>query len=278
MGVQDSIQEGTVQLEQVIASKNPGLLRWIPGFVLRYLKRVVHIDQINQTLRETRGMQGVEFSHSVLASMGVRYECEGLERVPQDGRYLFVSNHPLGGLDGMVLIALMGERFEKLYFPVNDLLTRLPQMNDIFLPINKHGAQKGSNVASLLAAYSSDAQVLYFPAGLCSRKIKGRIQDLEWKSNFIAKAVEYQRDVVPIYFEGRNSNFFYNLANLRRFLGIRANVEMLYLVDEMYKQEGASLKAHVGTPIAWETFLDRTRGRNEWALWVREQAYSLARG
>lgn len=270
------LTSGEIVLEDVIASKNPRLLRLMPGWLLRYLKRIIHLDEMNSTIAKNRGVEGVDFAISVLSEMGVAYDAVGMENIDVDGRYLFVSNHPLGGLDGMVLISIFGTFFPQVYFPVNDILTQLPQFHSIFLPINKHGSQSQYVALRLHEAYSSDAQVLYFPAGLCSRKRRGVICDLEWKSNFVSKALEYERDVVPLYFEGRNSNFFYNLSAFRRRLGVRANLEMLYLVDEMYRQRGARLRVHVGEPIGWETFRDRSRSRREYAAWVKERAYAMA--
>ncbi|PIE84467.1 MAG: glycerol acyltransferase [Bacteroidia bacterium] len=265
-----------IDLKRVIDSKNPHMRRWMPGFLLRYLERIVHVDEINYVLRQTHGMPPLEFTTWLLEYMEVKYECIGMENIPREGRFLLASNHPLGGMDGLVLIDLFGHHFGRVYFPVNDILTQVPTMRDVFLPINKHGAQKSGDVSRLLEAYQSDAQMLYFPAGLCSRKgFNGQIRDLEWKSSFVGKCIEYQRDIIPLHFGGRNSNFFYNLALLRRCLGIRANIEMLYLVDEMYHHRGARLKVHVGRPIPWQTLADGRKSRKEWAATLREECYRL---
>jgi len=275
MALHDDLREGTVNLERLVASKKPHLLRWVPRWVMAYLRRILHLESVNRTIQEHPGLMGVAFADVVLAEMEVTYRVEGLQRLSPEGRYLVVSNHPLGGLDGMVLISAFGHAFEQIYFPVNDFLTLLPQFADIFLPINKHGAQSVEAARRLQAAYASEAQILYFPAGLCSRKRRGRVQDLAWKGNFVAKAVEYQRDVVPVYFDGRNSTFFYNLSRLRRALGIKANIEMIYLVDEMYRQHGANLSVVVGEPIPWQTFLGHEVSRTEWAARLRQQVYTL---
>ncbi len=267
-----------IDLGQVIESKSPRMRRWMPGFMMRYLERVVHLDEVNRVLRETHGMAPMEFTSWLLKDMEVQYEYEGLENIPEDGRFLLTSNHPLGGMDGLVLIDLFGHHFGKVYFPVNDILTHVPALRDVFLPINKHGAQKGGDMARLLEAYGSDTQMLYFPAGLCSRKsFNGQIRDLEWKGSFVGKCIEYKRDIIPLYFEGRNSNFFYNLSLLRRSLGVQANIEMLYLVDEMYKQRGSHLKVFIGKPIPWETFTEGGKNRKEWAATLREECYEIRR-
>lgn len=267
-------KRSSIDIESVIASKSPRLLRLLPRFVVKYLKRIIHQDEINGFLARHGDKQGVEFIEETLRMMNVTYTTEGLENVKPDGRYIFASNHPLGGLDGIVLIHSLGQLFPEVKFPVNDLLMHLTQLHPVFIPVNKHGAQQPQNVKLLDSAYASSAQILYFPAGLCSRRRNGRIEDPEWKKSFIAKAVQHRRNVVPVYFDGRNSNFFYNLAKLRTSLGIGVNIEMLYLVDEMFRQKGQSLTVRIGRPIPYETF-DKSRSANEWAEWVKNTVYSM---
>jgi putative hemolysin len=151
----------------------------------------------------------------------------------------------------------------------------LEPMREMFIPVNKLGSQSKGHASMMQELYESDNNLLTYPAGMCSRKVKGVITDLEWKKNFISKAIEYQRDVVPIYFEGRNSNFFYNLANLRKFFRIKVNIEMMYLVDELYKQQNKSFTIKIGKPIPWQNF-DKSKSHAKWATWVKEIVYSMA--
>lgn len=268
------MQSNLIDIDRVIASKSPRLQKALPRFVVRYLKRIIHQDEINEVLLKHGDKQGIDFIEEVLRIMQVTYTIEGIENIDTNGRYLFASNHPLGGLDGMILIHALGKIFPEIKFPVNDLLMNITQLHNIFIPINKHGAQSIQNVKLIEQTYASSAQVLYFPAGLCSRKQKGRIEDLDWKKSFIVKAVQHKRDVVPVFFSGRNSNFFYNLARLRVFLGIKANIEMLYLVNEMFKQKGKSIKVVIGKPIPYSTF-DSSKLPNEWATWLKAKVYEL---
>ncbi len=270
------MQQNLIDIDRVIASKSPRLQKALPRFIIRYLKRIIHQDEINEVLLKHGDKQGVEFIDEALKVMQVTYSVKGLENLKPDGRYLFASNHPLGGLDGMILIHLLGQRYPEVKFPVNDLLMHITQLNNIFIPINKHGAQSVQGARLIEETYASDAQVLYFPAGLCSRKQQGRIEDLEWKKSFIVKAVQHKRDVVPVFFSGRNSNFFYNLARLRVFLGIKANIEMLYLVNEMFKQKGKSIAVIIGEPIPYTVF-DSSKSPSEWAEWVKSIVYGLGR-
>lgn len=271
------IQEGITQIDikQVLRQKAPSAARKIPGFMVDYLIRTVHQDELNEILRRYHDKDGVAFMQELIGYFNLNLELVNEENIPAEGRYIFASNHPLGGLDGICLSAIIGGRFDgKIRYLVNDLLLYLSNLRSIFVPINKHGAQGKKNAELIEKAYASDNQIITFPAGLCSRKQNGKIQDTEWKKSFIQKAVEYRRDIVPVFFEGRNSNFFYRLANMRKALGIKMNYEMIYLPDEMFKSKHKTYSIHFGKPIPWQTF-DSSRKPAEWAEWVKEIVYNL---
>jgi 1-acyl-sn-glycerol-3-phosphate acyltransferase len=264
-----------IDVEKVLDSKNPGLRKRIPAFIISYLKRIVHQEEINAFLREFGNLKDSEFIEAGLRQFEITYKVYGRENLPGvEGRYIFVSNHPLGGLDGLVFIYELSKYYNNIKFPVNDILTNIENLSGIFLPINKHGSQGREAALKLEEAYSSDCQMLYFPAGLCSRKRRGIIKDLQWQKSFISKAVRHKRDIVPAFFSGRNSNFFYNLANIRKLTGIQANIEMLYLADEMFRQKNKKILLAFGKPIPWQTF-DRTRNSLQWADWIRSRSYEL---
>jgi 1-acyl-sn-glycerol-3-phosphate acyltransferase len=263
-----------IDIEKVIASKSPRLLKLMPGFLLRYLKRIIHEEEINKGLSDFGHKKGVEFIEEVLSLLEVTYTVDGLDKLDTTERYVFASNHPLGGLDGLVLIHALSQKYNSIKVPANDLLMNITQLHNNFIPVNKHGAQSKENAKLMDEIYASNSQMFSFPAGLCSRKINGKIEDLEWKKNFIVKAVKHKRNIVPVYFSGKNSNFFYNLSRIRTFFGIKANIEMLYLVDEMFKQKGQKLKVTIGEPISYESF-DSSRPPQLWAKWVKHQVYQL---
>lgn len=263
-----------IDVESVLYSKNPAIKKVVPSFIINYLKKIVHQDELNDFLRQYGHLKNAELIYSGLQHFKIKYTVSGNENIPSGGRHIFVSNHPLGGLDGLVFIYELSRYFKEIRFPVNDILTGIENLNGIFLPINKHGAQGKEAAIRIEESYASDSQILYFPAGLCSRKKKGIIKDLVWHKSFITKAISHKRDIVPAFFSGRNSDFFYNLSNLRKFLGIRANIEMLYLADEMFKQKDKEIHLVFGKAIPWQTF-DKTKTPPEWAEWVREKTYNL---
>lgn len=270
-------QEGItrVDVREVLRQKAPSVAGKIPGFIINYLIRIIHEEEINDILTCYHDKEGVDFMQELIGYFDLSLKIIGEENIPSDGRYVFASNHPLGGLDGICLSAVIGRRYDgKIRYLVNDLLLYLTNLRSIFVPINKHGAQGRENARLIDEAYASDNQIVTFPAGLCSRMIGGKIQDTEWKKSFIQKAVEYRRDIVPVYFEGRNSAFFYAVAALRKKLGIKMNYEMIYLPREMFRSRHKTFCIHFGKPVPWQTF-DGSRKPTEWAGWMREQVYNL---
>jgi putative hemolysin len=272
-----------LNIERVIASKNPRLAKALPKFIIRYLKRILHQDDLNGYIYRNRDKFGLDFVEAILGEFGVITEvadskgaaADITSLVPAGRRLMIVSNHPLGGLDGMALIHAVGRARPELVFPVNDLLMNVPGLQPLFIPINKHG-KNTDNIRIIEDTFASDKTILYFPAGLVSRKQGGGvIMDLEWHKTFISKAKRSQRDILPVYISGRNSEFFYNLARWRQRLGIEANIEMLYLVDEMIRQRGKTIRMIFGEVIYVSTF-DKTKTDRQWAAWVKDIVYGMS--
>ncbi len=265
-----------IDIDRVLRDKAPTYYNKIPRFFISWLKRTVHQDDINGILERNQGVEGVDFMRALVdKEFRLTLQAKGEENIPRSGKFVFASNHPLGGLDGICLSALLGEKYDgRIKYLVNDVLYYIEPLKPIFVPINKYGAQAKASAKAINEAYASDNQIITFPAGLCSRKQNGKIADLEWMKNFIIKAVEFQRDVIPVHFEGRNSNFFYNLANLRKALGIKFNAELIYLPGEMFKNKDETFTIAFGKPIPWQTF-DKTKTPAEWAQFVKEKVYSL---
>lgn len=264
-----------INLDKVLETKAPKLHKRIPTFIINYIKRKVHVDELNHILTIYADDKGVDFMNSVVDYFGLTLKIKGLENIPNDGRFIFASNHPLGGLDGICLSSVIGNKYNKnIKYIVNDILYYIENLKPIFLPINKHGAQARQAMQDTTDAFASDNQIITFPAGMCSRKQKGVIIDLEWKKSFIQKAIESKRDVVPIYFEARNSNFFYKFANIRKKLGIKFNIEMIFLPDEMFKNKGQTFEITFGNPIPHSTF-DKSKIASQWADYVKDIAYKL---
>lgn len=264
-----------IDIDRILREKAPKQYKYIPRFVISYLKKIVHQEELNVFLRESKDKVGVDFLKACVEFLDAKLVIKGEENLPKEGLYTFVSNHPLGGQDGVALGYILGSFYQgKVKYLVNDLLMNLHGLAPLCIPINKTGKQSRDFPRIVEAGFKSDDQLIMFPAGLCSRRQNGVIRDLEWKKTFIVKSVESQRDVVPIHFEGRNSDFFYNLANLCKTLGIKFNIAMLYLADEMLKNRHKTFTVTIGKPIPWQTF-DRSKSPQQWAQYVQDIVYKL---
>lgn len=255
--------------------KSPKLAKWLPGFILRYLKRIIHEDEINGFMIEAQDKSGVPFVNAVIDHFGAKVQIVGKENIPVTGGVIFAANHPLGGLDGIAFMQAIGTVRNDMQFLVNDILLNIKNFEPLFIPVNKHGSNPRAALKVIDDAYASESAVMVFPAGLVSRKIDGVIQDLEWTKSFISKAVYYKKDIIPVHINGKNSKWFYSLSQFRKFIGLKANLEMLYLPDEMYKQKGKTITLTFGKAIPSSTF-DKSKSQQEWANFVREKLYALS--
>ena len=267
-----------IDIDEILRSKAGPKAKRIPRFIVAWLKRRLHQDQVNDFLRIIGDKEGVPWLKGCLDFLDTKLEVKGLENLPSDAdgrRFTFVSNHPLGGQDGVALGYVLGTHYDgRIKYLVNDLLMFLPGLAPLCIPINKTGKQSRQFPVMVEAGFSGDDHILMFPAGLCSRRRHGVIRDLPWNKTFITKSVQHQRDVVPIYFSGRNSNKFYTIANICKMLGLKFNLAMLYLVDELFKNQHKTFEVHIGRPIPWQTF-DRSRTATQWAAYVQDIVYQL---
>ncbi len=265
-----------INLEAVIAGKAPKLRTKIPTWVIRLMERLICQKEMNDILTRLGHNKGAAFAKAMSEDMNVTYTVEGMDKLNLQGHYMLVSNHPLGAFDGISYIAVFGDYFPKIKVIVNDLLMYIEPLQSVFLPVNTMGKQKRKDMEMLQQAYNApDTQLISFPAGFCSRYIDGRIQDIEWRKSVIKQSIESKRDIVPMYFEGRNSTTFYALEWIRRKLGMKFNIGLVLLPRQMMKTaRGKHFRILVGTPIPYQHF-DQSKTDSEWAQWLREECYKL---
>ena len=266
-----------INLEKIIESKNPELLRLLPAFVLHYFKRILHVKEFNEFLQLAKNDYAHDFVKAAIKNFGIDINSVGLENIPVEGGCIIACNHPLGGIDGVAVMSEVGKIRKDIKALVNDILMNLKNLNSLLVPVNKHGENSFHNVKSIDRTYASGECIIVFPAGLVSRIQNGKIKDLEWKKGFITKAIKYKLDIIPVYVDGRNSNFFYIIAFLRKKIGIKANIEMFYLLDEVYKQKNKSINLTIGYPISYTTFTSNHTD-HYWAENVKEHVYELRDG
>ena len=264
-----------VEVRKLIADKNPALLKWLPGFIIKWVERVIHQERVNEFMWEHRDSNAFEFCESAVKELNLKLSITGVAHIPKHPEScIFVANHPFGGMDAITIIHLLEKVRPDITFIVNDLLMAVTNLKDKFVGVNKVGRSAAQSLQKVEEQFAKGTATFLFPAGLVSRKINGEIMDLEWKKTFVTKAKKYKKPVIPVHIDGALTNRFYRLAKIRKFLGIKLNIEMFFLVDELFKQQDKEVNIVIGAPVLPETFTsDKTD--IEWAQWMKAEVYKL---
>lgn len=232
-------------------------MSFIPDFVVRKLEDIICVPEINRLLRENYPKTGGDFARGILSSLNVRVDMHNTANVPPPSqrRVLFVSNHPMGGIEGMAMIDWMSRYYGgQIYVMVNDILMALEPLQNVFVPVNKHGHQGVRTAERLEEALASDNPMLVFPAGWVSRlNFKNQLHDIPWHKTFVNKAIEYKRMIQPMFCDGQNSMFFYRFAKFRERIGIKLNIEMVQLPREVLKMRNRCFNIICGKTIHWDS-------------------------
>ena len=268
------MEDKFIDIRKVIGEKNPKLLKQLPGFVLNYLEKVIHQNEVNDFMLANKDADGFDFSENVLKYFSIEVDAIGVDHVPKSGGVILACNHPIGGMDAMALIQAIKAHRTDIKFVVNDILLALKNLSDLFVGVNKHGKNSIQSLNEMNKVFSSGGATFVFPAGLVSRKSKGIVEDLEWKKTFITRAKKFNLPIVPVLVDGSLSNFFYRLSNIRQMAGIKANLEMLYLVDEQFKQRDKKVNIYFGEAIK-PAALDGSKTDLQWAQEVKGLIYQL---
>ena len=266
--------EKFIDIDKILAEKSPKLQKWMPGFIVRFLKRVLHQNEINQILVDNKNNNDYDFCKSILSDFNIKVNLIGSENIPKSGGVILTSNHPLGGMDALAIIQEVTPFRKDLKFVVNDILLSLKNLKGLFVGVNKHGTNSKQSILDLNNVFDSDQAVFVFPSGLVSRKSKGVVKDLTWKKTVVTRSKKFKKNIIPVHVDGELSNFFYRLSSFRTKLGIKANIEMLYLIDETLKQKNKTYTITIGKPIPFSTF-DKTKTDLDWAQFVKKKVYSL---
>ncbi len=268
-----------IDVDGVLRERLSRYYRYIPRFMVKWLERTICQDRLNALLESNKGKIDADFCHGVLQDLNVSYEVVGEENMPStdNRRVVYVSNHPLGALDGIVMIDYISRCYGgNVKFIVNDLLMAVRPLKGVFVPINKHGRQSRAAMSAVDDAFAGNAPLIVFPAGLCSRRqADGSVKDLDWQKMFVSKASKYKRDIIPVYFDAENSSFFYKFAKLRTRVGIKFNIEMLYLPREIFRKENARFKLYMGKPISCGSLIEGNMTATRRASEIKKVVYNL---
>jgi putative hemolysin len=264
----------TIDIEKSIKNGNSKFLKKLPRFFIRLMIRITGQEEMNRVIYNNREKSGVPFINGILKDWNVKVEITGEHNIPSSGRFIFAANHPVGGMDAMSIFNMMYRFFPVIVSPSNELLKAIPNLRPLILGLNVFGKNTKETAQKINELFESDIQVMMFPAGEVSRRRKGVISDPLWQKSFITKAVQHRRDIIPVFISGRNSNLFYFVANLRKFLGVKMYVETLLLPREMLKQRNSTIIINIGKPISYKSLTPELT-HAEWAFKIKSIVYSL---
>jgi putative hemolysin len=269
----DEVQN-IIDIEKVIRNSDSKFVRSLPDFIVRMIRRIIRQDELNATLNKNRSKTGIPFINDVLKDWNISIIVKGGENVPSSGRFVFAANHPLGGIDALTFLSTIHSFFPDVISPSNQLFNYIPNLRTVILGVNVFGVNTKETVTKFNQLFESDTQIMIFPAGIVSRRKKGVISDLQWQKTFITKSIQFRRDIIPVHISGRNSNLFYFLSNLRKFLGIKMSVEIILLPREMMRQRNSSVTLTIGKPISYKT-LASGFNNSEGAQKIKSLVYTL---
>ncbi|PKL20820.1 MAG: hypothetical protein CVV48_10930 [Spirochaetae bacterium HGW-Spirochaetae-4] len=267
-----------IDIAQLLHTHKPGIARFVPKWLVRSLSRLLHVDELNGFLGAHYTDEPFQFIHEAGKFLELSLQVTGEERLAQyvDKRSILVANHPLGGPESMLLMELAGT-----YSPQAKMISRTVVMDalvpiaPLLIPIPT--PENHALAHTFKQAFKGDDPIVLFPAGYCSRPLSnGVLFDYVWFSTFVKMAKRYGRPIVPVHIDGSNSKKFYRLSSLRRRLGIKASLESLYLIDEMFKQRGKVVAMTVGFPID-PAVLDDSETDEAWADKIRNHVYLLGK-
>jgi putative hemolysin len=268
------ISEKTIDIEKVIRRSKSGFVRSLPRFLIVFIERLIRQNEMNEVIFRNRTRTGVDFVNDVLKDWNIRIEIKGGENVPASGRFVFVANHPVGGMDALGFLSTVHSFFPDVVSPSNELFNYIPNLSPVILGVNVFGTNTKETVLKFNRLFESDSQIMIFPAGIVSRRVKGVISDPPWQKTFVTKSVQFKRDIIPVHISGRNSNLFYRVDRLRKLLGIKMSIEIILLPREMHRQRNSTLTFTIGKAIPWQSITPE-KSHIEWARSIRETVYQL---
>lgn len=263
-----------INISSVIRESNLKVLKRSPDFIITWIEKIIRQEEMNQILTKYSEYKGVDFLTKIVEEFNIKIEVEGSENLPENSRCFFLSNHPFGIIDGLVLTKIVSDKYGALKSIGNEAFMYVPHLWPLIAAVNVFGRNSKEYVTALEKTYDSDIPITHFPAGEVSRLYRLKVQDCRWQKSFVTKAISCERNIVPFFIIGRNSGFFYFVSSVRRMLGIKANIELILLPSEMFRKKNKTIKVKIGKLILSEKF-DKTFSHTDWAQEIRKYVYDL---
>ncbi|WP_293267169.1 lysophospholipid acyltransferase family protein [Neptunomonas sp.] len=265
-----NIEQALVQKYPAFSAK-PATLRRSAIYCLR---RLIHEDEINSFLTKNTEARGFEFVDKVLDYFDFSYSLSHVDRmnIPSSGRVVIIANHPLGALDGLALLKLIGEVRRDVRIVANDVLSHFEQLSSLFLPVDNLGnGTKKKDIERIIHSLQNEEAVIVFPAGEVSRAGMTGIKDGKWNSGFLRFARKANAPVLPVYLGGKNSPLFYGVSYIHKSLS------SLLLAREMFNKQSTIIPIRIGQAIPYSHIDAVPISTTEKSKLVRKHLYRIAK-
>lgn len=267
-----------LNIERAVTEKFPKFQQknpWIRKPTLGFLRKISHEQEVNQFLETHQDLKGFDFIEQVLEYFNFSYSISHRDRknIPATGRVVIVANHPLGALDGLALLKLVGEIRRDVKIIANDMLMKFSAVDSLFLPVdNISKSTQKSSITRIVDCLKNDEAVIVFPAGEVSRIRPNGVKDGKWNSGFLSFAKKSNAPILPIYVGAKNSPLFYSCSMVYKPLS------GMMLAHEMFKQSSKTISMQVGEPIPYQQIANLPIVKSEKAKLIRRHLYRIAKG
>ena len=267
-----------LNIEQAVQQKFPRFQHtspWIKKPTLGFLRKITHEHEVNRFLDLHQDLRGFDFIDQVLDYFNFSYSVSHRDRIniPATGRVVIVANHPLGALDGLSLLKLVGEVRRDVKIVANDMLMNFAALESLFLPVdNLSKSTRKSSVARIVDSLNNDEAVIVFPAGEVSRIRPSGVRDGKWNSGFLNFAKKTNAPILPIFIGARNSSLFYSASMVYKPLS------GMMLAHEMFNKNSKNITMRVGETIPYQQIEQLPLVKAEKAKLLRRHLYRIAKG
>lgn len=266
-----------INIEQAVVDKFPGFASK-PSLIRRpaisFLRRLIHEKKINAFLETHRGCKNFEFIDKVFEYFDFSYSVNASDRknIPSFGRVLIFANHPIGSLDGLAILRLVGEIRPDVKIIANDMLTRLETIDDLIIPLdNMTGGSPRRAYKKVIEALNNEEAVIVFPAGEVSRASPTGVKDSRWLPGFVNFARRGNAPLLPIYIHAKNSLLFYGVSLMFKPLGTAL------LVREMFNKQSRVIRFSVGQAIPRQALESKGLHDRTLVKRLRQYLYKLSK-
>ena len=267
-----------LNIEQAVQQKFPNFDKtrpWIRNPTLGFLRKITHEQEVNRFLEQHQDLRGFDFIDHVLDYFDFSYSISHRDRnnIPASGRVVIVANHPLGALDGLSLLKLVGEVRRDVKIVANDMLMNFDALGSLFLPVdNLSKSTRKSSISRIIDCLNNEEAVIVFPAGEVSRMRPSGVRDGKWNSGFLNFAKKTHSPILPVYIGARNSSLFYSASMVYKPLS------GMMLAHEMFNKNSKNISMRVGEPIAFQQIDQLPLVKAEKAKLLRRHLYRMAKG